>query len=104
MTTITPTIGQSAKPGLRKMSARKQDKAGRLERAGRLLYGDRWQSPLARATGISQSAISMMCAGERTVTADAEEKLAAAIDRELERLQRTSRELTMIRKEIAATS
>lgn len=76
-------------------------KACRLERAGRLLYGYKsWQSPRAQAMRIWQSAISRMLSGDRAVTADVEAKMAAAIDKEVNRMCKAAKALREIRKEI----
>lgn len=58
----------------------------RLETAGKLLYGERWQSPLARAMGVRQSVISMALSGERPPTDDTMKKLAVALGRESKRM------------------
>lgn len=39
----------------------------RLRRAGELLYGDRWQSDLARATGVADRTVRAWAAGERRI-------------------------------------
>ena len=83
-------------------ASRTTTKTGRLERAGRLLFGDRWQSPLARAAGISQSAISMMLSGDREVTADVQRKLVAALRTEADRLRSSADKLDRLRAEIDA--
>lgn len=66
-----------------KLSAR----ARRIMEAGRLLYGDRWQSALSRASGISQSYLAMIASGERPVTDDVDGKVAHALAREADRLR-----------------
>lgn len=81
-------------------AARATTKVGRLERAGRLLYGERWQSPLARVVGISQSAISMMISGDRAVTDDVQRKLAAALKAEADRLRSSTDKIDRLRAEI----
>jgi hypothetical protein len=40
----------------------------RLVRAGKVLFGDRYQSALARALGLSQTFIAMLTTGQRSVT------------------------------------
>lgn len=41
-----------------------------LRRAGKLLYGPRWQAELARDIGRARSLIAAIVAGERAVTPD----------------------------------
>lgn len=64
--------------------------------------GGRWQSALAEATGLSQSYISMMAAGQRPVTDAVEFKVIQAIDREIIRLTESAETLTRIRDRIQA--
>ena len=52
-----------------------------LAAAGRALYGERWQSPLARALGLSDRHMRRLVAGERAIT----EETALAIERLLAR-------------------
>lgn len=75
-------------------------KARRLAAAGELLYGPRWQSALARATGMAQSAISMIVSGERAVTDDVQRKLADALGREAGRLRGAAGMVDRLRHEI----
>ena len=42
--------------------------ARRLVTVGTTLFGDRWQSPLARGMGVVPSALSMIAAGDRPMT------------------------------------
>lgn len=69
----------------------------RLTAAGTLLYGDRWQRPLSRATGISQTAISQMLSGDRTVTDDVQRKLATALSAEAGRLRSSADKIDKLR-------
>lgn len=49
--------------------------ARRLVTVGTTLYGDRWQSPLARGMGVVPSALSMIAAGDRPMTEGLTESL-----------------------------
>lgn len=82
------------------MAAAKNQDVARLERAGRLLYGDRWQSPLARAMGVRQSVIGMALSGDRPPTPETMRLLKAALDKESRRLKSAAGELEKLRKEI----
>ena len=75
-------------------------KTRRLERADRLLYGERWQRPLSRVNGISQIAVTQLLIGDCAVTTDVERNLARAIGREVKRRCRSAKELRAVRKEI----
>lgn len=41
---------------------------GAFARVGRALYGDKWQSPLARALSINERSVRYMAAGDRLVS------------------------------------
>jgi transcriptional regulator with XRE-family HTH domain len=55
--------------------------------AGETLAGPRWQSALARASGVSQSYLAMIASGDRPVTDDVDRKVAPALAREADRLR-----------------
>ncbi|MBX9830225.1 MAG: hypothetical protein K2Y27_35170 [Xanthobacteraceae bacterium] len=78
--------------------------ARRLAAAGELLYGPRWQSPLARAAGIPQSLLSMIVTGERPMTADARNRIAAALKTEATRLRTSADKLDKLRAQIEVKS
>jgi transcriptional regulator with XRE-family HTH domain len=71
-----------------------------LAAAGALLYGPRWQAPLARAAGIAQSMLSMIAAGERPLTDDMRGRIAAALKAEAARLRMSADKLDRLRAEI----
>ncbi|MBX9827854.1 MAG: hypothetical protein K2Y27_22995 [Xanthobacteraceae bacterium] len=75
-------------------------KARRLAAAGALLYGPRWQAPLARAAGIAQSMLSMIVARERPLTDDMRSRIAAALKAEAVRLRTSADKLDKLRAEI----
>ncbi len=70
-----------------------QTDASRIAEAGRLLYGERWQSPLARVSGLSQALLSAIVAGDRPLTDDAKTKIAEALVVEAKRLRVTAGKL-----------
>lgn len=70
---------------------------GRLETAGKVLYGERWQSPLAQAMGVRQSVFSMALSGERPPTDYTMKKLAAALGREGRRLHAAAATIDSLR-------
>ena len=78
-------------------------RAVRIVAAGETLAGGpRWQSALSRATGISQSYLSAIATGDRPVTDEVEDKVVAALGREIERLGKTANKLSEIQGRILA--
>jgi hypothetical protein len=76
-------------------------RSARIVAAGRLLYGDtRWQSPLARLTGLSPALLQKIAAGERSVTDGVEDSVVDALSREIERLGKTAERLAEIQGRI----
>lgn len=73
-----------------------------LEAAGRALYGERWQSPMARALGCSQALLSRIASGDRDMTDDIVMSLFETLDRESGRLDRTRTYIDNIRAALAA--
>jgi hypothetical protein len=47
--------------------------------AARLTYGERWQSALSATSGLSQSLLSLIAAGERELTPGSQEAIIKAI-------------------------
>jgi DNA-binding transcriptional regulator YdaS (Cro superfamily) len=47
--------------------------------AGRLTYGEHWQSQLALSAGLSQSTLSLIASGGRPLTPAAQEAIVKAI-------------------------
>ncbi|GLH79774.1 hypothetical protein SSBR45G_46830 [Bradyrhizobium sp. SSBR45G] len=70
----------------RKLSSR----SARVVAAGEALAGERWQSALARASGVKQQLLAMIASGEREPTDDVYRKVAAGLKKEAVRLARTS--------------
>jgi transcriptional regulator with XRE-family HTH domain len=62
-------------------------RARRIVSVGETLAGDRWQSVLTRASGVSQSYLAMIAAGDRPVTDEVDRKVAEGIAREADRLR-----------------
>ena len=52
-----------------------------LKMAGEALYGERWQSPLARDLGTTDRNLRYWCAGTHTGPADLDEKLIELLNR-----------------------
>jgi hypothetical protein len=75
-------------------------RALRLIKAGEILFGERYQSALARALGLSQTYVSLLATGDRSVT-DANRKEAEAhAAGQRKRLRGLSAELAEIIKRI----
>jgi hypothetical protein len=66
--------------------AKPNARARRLIAPAIAAYGERWQSPLARAAGVSQALLTKIAAGQRNVTDDVEDKCVAALLAEAERM------------------
>lgn len=59
---------------------RTQARRARIVAAGKLLYGDtRWQSPMARLTGLSPALVQKIADGTRAVTDEVDRKVADAL-------------------------
>lgn len=72
-------------------------RAARIVAAGKLLYGDtRWQSPMARLTGLSPALIQKIADGSRVVTDDVDRKVAAALLAEAENGRKSAEKLNEI--------
>ena len=67
-----------------------------LKMAGEALYGERWQSPLARDLGTTDRNLRYWCAGTHTVPADLDEKLIALLDRRGVMVSRVMAHITKI--------
>ncbi len=55
-----------------------------LSDAGRALYGDHWQSPLARDLHVTDRTVRRWVAGESTIPAEAERGIRSALEQRLE--------------------
>jgi plasmid maintenance system antidote protein VapI len=77
-------------------------RVARIAAAGEALYGKRWQSAMARSIDISKQMLSFILAGDRPLTDDVEEKVVAALGREIERLGKTATKLQEIQGRILA--
>jgi hypothetical protein len=84
------------------MNEKLSPRAKRIVVAGETLAGPRWQSALSRASGVSQSYLAMISSGDRPVTDEVEDKVVAAIGREIERLGKTTTKLMEIQGRILA--
>jgi plasmid maintenance system antidote protein VapI len=74
----------------------------RIVAAGECLYGKRWQSAMARSIGISKQLMSFIVAGDRPVTDDVEDQVVEALNREIERLDKTATKQMEIKGRIPA--
>jgi len=63
------------------------DNLEKLIRAGKIAYGDNWQSPASRALGISDRTIRNFVSGKSPAPVDLSERLRTAIENEVIRLQ-----------------
>jgi hypothetical protein len=79
-----------------RMSVKLSPRARRLIDAGEVLAGERWQSALSRAAGVSQSYLAMIATGDRPVTDEVEYKIAAGLMKEADRLRLTAKKLDYI--------
>lgn len=78
-------------------------RAKRLIRAGEALFGaGRWHTAMARATGLSQTYITIMANGARPVTDEAERVLLRTLQQERKRLKAVSAELAEINEDMLA--
>jgi predicted transcriptional regulator len=67
--------------------------ANKIVELGQRLYGDQWQSPFARMTGLSQAYISKIAAGDRPVTDAVHDAVTAGLKAESKRLRAQADEL-----------
>lgn len=72
----------------------KSTRNDRIVAVARLLYGDRWQSPMSRLVGVSQSLLAKIAAGgdsdQRAVTDDVYERVADALIAEAARMRKVA--------------
>ena len=76
--------------------------AARIKAATTALYGERGQTKMATSIGISKQMLSFIFAGDRPVTDDVEDKVVAALGREIDRLGKTANKLSEIQGRILA--
>jgi plasmid maintenance system antidote protein VapI len=60
---------------------------------GKLLYGARWQRPVANVLGVPQSTINAIAVGRRAVTAELELKIAGLAEHQISSWRRISSDL-----------
>jgi hypothetical protein len=82
------------------MSSQLSARAQRLIRAGKVLHGDRFATALGASMGLSQTYITLMAAGTKSVTDKAEKRLLQTLQQERRRLKAVSAELAEIIAEI----
>ncbi|AUD00262.1 MULTISPECIES: hypothetical protein [Bradyrhizobium] len=71
--------------------AKKTTRRDRVVAAGQLLFGEtRWQSPLARLSGLSPALMQKIADGTREVTDDVYSKVAQALLGEIERMNKAT--------------
>lgn len=69
-------------------------RATRIVAAGKLRYGDtRWQSPLARLTGLSPALLQKIADGTRDVTDDVYHTIAKSLISEVDRVRAMAEKL-----------
>ncbi|MEH2512245.1 hypothetical protein V1291_003599 [Nitrobacteraceae bacterium AZCC 1564] len=71
-------------------------RARRVIAAGQVLAGDRWQTALSRASGVSQQLMSFIASGDREVTDEVDRKVAAALIAEAEKGRKAAGKLEEI--------
>lgn len=72
------------------MADKVNPRAARLKAIGNQFAGERWQSALARATGVSQSYLNMIVNGDRQVTDEVERRIATGLLNEADRLRKAA--------------
>jgi transcriptional regulator with XRE-family HTH domain len=75
------------------MADKPTPRVARIVAGGKALAGERWQSALSRATGVSQSYLAMITTGERPITDEVERKVASGLLKEADRLRKTADKL-----------
>lgn len=75
------------------MADKPTPRVARIVAGGKALAGERWQSALSRATGVSQSYLAMITTGERPITDEVERKIAGGLLKEADRLRKTADKL-----------
>lgn len=73
--------------------AKLNPRALRLVAIGESFGGERWQSAMSRATGVSQSYLNMIANGERQVGDDVERRIAEGLLKEADRLRKAAAKL-----------
>jgi hypothetical protein len=84
------------------MASKISVRARRLLAPAVVAYGDRWQSPLSRASGVAQSYLAMIACGDRPVTDDVEAKIVAALQAEALRMQKAAAQVAELVGKIVA--
>ena len=74
------------------------ERNAKFNAAGRLLYGERWQSAVAAGIGRPITTINSIATGRRAVTGELEWQLALLIGNEIERRKREAEELAQMAK------
>lgn len=76
-------------------------RADRLRQTGELLFGARWQSPIAELLGVSQPTIANIVSGKKDLSADLEDRLGRLCIEQADALSRRSIGLARLAVEIA---
>lgn len=76
-------------------------RAGRLKRAGEVLFGERWQSPLALLLGVAQPTVAQVHGGSKDLSADLEDRLGKVCIEQADLLSKRSMDLARLAVEIA---
>ena len=79
---------------------RNGDRKQALQEAGELLFGDRWQRPLARKLNVDHGLLSRIIAGDRSMTFPIRAMAAFVLEGEAERLAESAAALRKIAKQI----
>lgn len=62
-------------------------RAARVVSVGKAAYGERWQSKLAKATGVPQSLLAMIAGKDREPTDDVIRRIAEGLIKEADRVR-----------------
>lgn len=93
---------QTIESETQKSCHRSGDRIHVLQKAGELLFGDRWLRPLARKLGIDHALLSRIIAGDRTMTFPIRAMAALVFEGEADRLAESAAALRTIAQRINA--
>ena len=60
-----------------------------LEKCGRLLFGERWKEPMARALGITGTSVHRYLSGKRRIPDDITKRIGKLMDTRIDEMHET---------------